>query len=404
MIRLGVIGMGNRLSNMLTKMYELYPEIRVVGIVDPAEEGARARTPEKDRKDVVFYKTLDAMVRRAAPDGLLVGTRCNLHAPYAVKASGYDIPLFLEKPIAVSMRQAIAVERAFSQSKCEVVVSFPMRISPLCGMVKSLLDRKSTGTCEHVMAFNYVPYGTCYWADGYRDFAITQGLFLQKATHDFDYLQYLLDSPIVRVAAMANYGRVFGGNKPPGLTCLKCPDADRCPEHPCNLRRNGMAADIKDKFCVFSTDCGSPESGINEDCSSALLEFSSGAHGIYTQVFFARRDAATRGATISGYKGTVTFDWYTNELRYVRHHEPFTDTVKAQGGLSHFGGDQELVHDYIRVIQGRGTSRTPITAGLASIYACLAAKKSAETGGFVKVRQLGQAIYTKGVMSTPPRP
>jgi len=140
---------------------------------------------------------------------------------------------------------------------------------------------------------------------------------------------------------------------------------------------------------VYSVDCGSLETGTNEDCSSALVEFASGAHGIYTQVFYARRDAATRGATVSGYMGTVRFDWYTNELLRVRHHTPFSATERAGHGASHFGGDAELAHDFIGLIQGKAVSRTPIEVGLRSIYACLAAKESAETGRFVKVRQVG---------------
>jgi len=129
---------------------------------------------------------------------------------------------------------------------------------------------------------------------------------------------------------------------------------------------------------------------MNEDSSSTLVEFASGAHGVYTQVFYTRRDAGARGATISGYHGTVSFDWYKNELRRVRHHAPFSDTIKADGGMSHFGGDLELAHDFIDIIRGKGKSRTPIEAGLASVYSCLAAKESCETGKFVKVRQVGQ--------------
>jgi predicted dehydrogenase len=126
---------------------------------------------------------------------------------------------------------------------------------------------------------------------------------------------------------------------------------------------------------------------MNEDSSSALLEYASGVHGVYTQVFYSRRDAGTRGATVSGYHGTVSFDWYKNELRRVRHHAPFSDTVKAGAGLSHFGGDIELARDFIAVIRGKGKSRTPIWTGIQSAYTCLAAKQSAKTGRFVKVRQ-----------------
>ena len=46
------------------------------------------------------------MVRKAAPDALAIGTRCNLHSTYAVKAAAFDLPLVLEKPVAISTRQA----------------------------------------------------------------------------------------------------------------------------------------------------------------------------------------------------------------------------------------------------------------------------------------------------------
>jgi hypothetical protein len=87
--------------------------------------------------------------------------------------------------------------------------------------------------------------------------------------------------------------------------------------------------------------------------------------------------------------GTVSFDWYTNELRHVRHHGPFSATEQAGEGASHFGGDLELAYDFIGLIRGTATSRTPIEAGIQSAYACLAAKESAETGRFVTVRQVG---------------
>lgn len=128
---------------------------------------------------------------------------------------------------------------------------------------------------------------------------------------------------------------------------------------------------------------------MNEDCSSAILDFASGAHGVYSQVFYARRDAASRGAIISGYHGTLDFDWYRNDLRWVRHHSPFTSTVKAGEGLSHFGGDIELARDFCDLVVKGKPPRTDIRAGIQSIYGCLAAKESAETGAFVSVRQLG---------------
>ena len=390
MIRLGVAGHGARISGVINHVLRgVDPDLRVVGIVDPDEEGARSRLADGDKQDVVFYKTLDAMVRRAKLDGLLIGTRCNLHSPYAVKAARYDLPLYLEKPVAVNMKQATALERAYRKTKCEVVVSFPLRVSPLCEMTRRTIADGAVGEPVHICGTNYVPYGTCYWEGGYRDFEITQGLFLQKATHDFDYMTYLMDSPIVRVGAMATYQHVFGGRKRAGLRCSTCKETATCLESPENRRRSGVW-NAEDHLCLYSIDCGTLETGTNEDCSSAVVEFATGAHGVYTQVFYARRDAGRRGSVVSGHLGTVEFDWYKNEMRRVRHHEPFTDTVRAGEGMSHFGGDTELAFDYLDLIKGKiKKSRTPIETGVASVYACLAAKESAETGKFVKVRQVG---------------
>ena len=390
MVRLGVVGHGQRISSMIKNPFrQIEPELRVVGIVDPDEPGARSRLGDCDKQDAVFYTSLDEMMRKAELDALAIGTRCNLHTPYAIQAAAYDVPLFLEKPVAISMDQAVSLEHAFESAKCPVVVSFPLRVTPLCVLTRQYIAEGAVGTPEHVLASNYVPYGTVYWDQAYRNFAITQGLFLQKATHDFDYLCYLLGSPVVRVAAMHTRGRVFGGDRPADLHCSACSEQDSCLESPGNRERNGSGGTHADHACVFGVDCGSPEAGMNEDSSSALLEFASGVHGAYTQVFYSRRDSGTRGATISGYHGTLRFDWYTNELHRVRHHASFSDTIRASGGASHFGGDIELARDFIGVIRGKAESRTSIWMGVRSVYTCLAAKRSAETGAFVDVRQVG---------------
>ncbi len=406
-MRLGVVGFGGRISHMINYPFrEVEPDLRVVGIVDPDEPGARSRLAEQDRDGVKFYPSLDEMVRGGRPDALAIGTRCNLHTPYAVEASKHDLPIFLEKPVSNSMEQAIALEKAFAGARCEVVVSFPLRVSPLCVLARERIATGDLGTPEHVLATNYVPYGTCYFDGHYRDFSTTQGLFVQKATHDFDYLMFMLDSSIVRVAAMGSYGRVFGGSKPAGLMCSACDEADYCLESPQSRIRNLSGGDTDDHPCVFGEEIGeapapraqgrsahngaaaAPQPGMNEDSSSALIEFASGARGVYTQVFFSRRDSAARGAVVSGYKGTLDFDWYRNDMRVVHHHRPFTETIKPAEGMSHFGGDIELARNFIDVVKGRAESNTPIWAGIQSIYSCLAAKESAETGRFVDVRQV----------------
>jgi predicted dehydrogenase len=391
-MKIGVVGFGFRSRGVIyDSIKEIDPDLKITGIIDPDEKSVRARLSEQDRKEAVFYKTLDEMVRKAKPDALFIGTRCNLHTPYAIQAAKYDIPLFLEKPVAISMQQAIALEKAFEKSKCRVVVSFPLRVTPLCLFARESIEKGAVGEPVHIMSWNYVSYGAVYWEQEYRNYRITQGLFLQKGTHDLDYMMYLMDSPIVKVGAMATFMKVFGGKKPSGLVCSKCREAETCLESPANRKRNRSGYHEEDHPCVYSVDCGSLEKGTNEDASSAVVEFASGAHGVYTQVFFTRRDAHARGSTVSGYMGTVEFDWYKNQLNYVRHHKPFSDTVNTDPGLSHFGGDIELARDLVKLVKdSKFKSRTPISTGLASVYTCLAVKESYKKDKIVRVRQVGQ--------------
>lgn len=389
MIKLGIIGYGSRIHNMVRTFRKVEPDVRVHTILDPDIDGVRARLDAEDREEVHFVDDMDAFLSHPAFDAIAIGTRCNLHAPLAARVAATDLPLFLEKPVAVSMEQALALERAFEGSSCETVVSFPLRLTPLCTHVARLIDQGAVGRVEHIRAFNQVTYGTCYFDHvGYRNFEVTQGLFLQKATHDFDYLMMLAGSPIVRVAALEGRGRVFGGTRPPGLRCSACEDAETCPESPGQRARHGAGGSLADHACLFGRDLGTPETGMNEDASSALFAFASGAHGVYSQVFFSRRDAAARGAVISGYQGTVSFDWYRNEARLVRHHLPVSDCAQTTTGHDHMGGDIELARNFIDVIRGKARSRATIRDGLQSVYTCLAARESAARGGFVEVRQL----------------
>ncbi len=388
MIKLGIIGYGARMHNMVRTLRQIEPDLRVHTILDPDIEGSRTRLDEADRAQVRFADDLDAFLSHPAFDAVAIGTRCNLHAPLAARVAATDLPLFLEKPVAVSLEQALTLERAFNGSACETVVSFPLRMTPLCTHAARLISQGAVGEVEHIRAFNQVPYGTVYFDhNGYRNFDVTQGLFLQKATHDFDYMMMLAGSPIIRVAAMANFGRVFGGDRPAGLRCSVCDEADTCLESPRNRARNASGGSLQDHACLFSRDLENPETGMNEDASSALVAFASGAHGVYSQVFFSRRDAAARGAVVSGYHGTVSFDWYRNEVRHVRHHLAVSDRAETGTSADHMGGDIELARNFIDVIRGKARSRATLRDGLQSVYACLAARESAASGRFVDVRQ-----------------
>src|SRR5438045_2774069 len=78
------------------------------------------------------------------------------------------------------------------------------------------------GTVEQVQAVNNVPfYAGGYYHGWMRDDEETGGLWLQKATHDFDYINALVGQRPVRITAMESK-TVFRGEMPAGLHCVDC--------------------------------------------------------------------------------------------------------------------------------------------------------------------------------------
>ena len=152
-------------------------------------------------RQVRFYQDPDQMLNNEGLDGVLIGTRCSLHTQLALKVLAKELPLFLEKPVATNMEDLTALT-TMGLNKSQVVVSFPLRVTPLVSSAKEIIDSGKIGTVEHVQAYNNVPYGGVYYHAWYRDEKETNGLFLQKATHDLDYLNYLLQIKPIRICAM----------------------------------------------------------------------------------------------------------------------------------------------------------------------------------------------------------
>lgn len=174
--------------------------------------------------------------------------------------------------------------------------------------------------------------------------------------------------------------QIFKGNKPANLLCKDCDEQETCPESPLNLERFAGEKPTG-PYCCFAVDVG------NEDSGSALIQYETGMHVCYSQNFFARKKAASRGARFFGYKGTVEFDWYTDEVKVYMHHTPRVETYKIDSSkMSHAGGDAVLAQNFIGVMKGKERSLSPLSAGLLSALMCLKAKESAQTGTFQDIK------------------
>ncbi|MHB9032837.1 MAG: Gfo/Idh/MocA family protein [Anaerolineae bacterium] len=381
MLNIGIIGYGGRVSGMAKAMGMYSIPYRVAAITDPRAEQIKSAN-DPFLADTTFYDSADAMLEAGGLDGVMVGTRCFMHTDMACKVAKYKLPLFLEKPVAITFEQVKRLNDTFVNYPAPTVISFPLRLTIHVQTIKQMIEADTIGTVEHVIGFNDVPYGDVYFYEWYRNFEQVGGLFLQKATHDLDYIGYLLNQKPKQLCAMHSR-RVYGGDKPHDLKCVDCEEFETCPESPFNLFRErfqGSQVNMNSKrMCLYSKDIK------NEDIDNVIIEYENGVQTSYTQNVFARNAAGRRGARFYGYKGTIFFDWYENVIKVFKHQSPAVETITFTGEMPHFGGDRELCYDFLMAMRDGKQSRSPIEAGIQSALTCLWARESAETRRYCDV-------------------
>ena len=386
MLKLGIIGFGGRLTGIVNKLVNT-GKVQVCAVMDIDNERVREKV-EKLREnkpeiqemysDIHYYDDAEEMLKNEKLDGVCIGTRCSTHTEYALLVAKYRVPFFLEKPVGICEEELEKLKGILDFSD-KIVVSFPLRMTRMVTYVKELLDADKIGKVVHVQAYNNVPYGRGYYHKWYRDESITGGLFLQKATHDFDYINYLIgDDKPIRVCAMKSK-QVFKGDKPAGLRCADCKETATCPESPQNVAKNNDGY-IIGEWCCFAEDVG------NEDSGSALIEYESGMHVAFSQDFIVRNSAGKRGARLIGFKGTIEFDWYDEKVIVYKHQENLVETHKFSNMQSdHFGGDLALVNNFVGVMEGSEKSCATLKEGILSANMCLMCKRSSEEKKFFDI-------------------
>ncbi len=380
-LKLGVIGLGGRIDGFLKWCFvDEVEDFAIVAIADPNKEITTARIKESPNvydQNARIYDNADDMLANEELDGVFVGTQANLHVEMAIKVIKKGIPLFLEKPIAITYDSIIELNEVRKQYNPKVVVSFPLRSSPMTQMAREIIESGKLGTIEQVQAWNDVPYGRTYFRSHYRDTSISGGLWLEKASHDLDVINYLVGEKADKLCAMSTQN-IFGGDMPDEAECKTCDKRLNCPESDYTIktvyRDNGYGG-----MCPFS------KSIKNEDCGTSIVKYKSGLHAMYSQNFIARFQAGRRGGRVYGYKGTLEYDINNAEIKIMMHTFDRVERYKFDGIIDpHCGGDQILAKQFAAMARG-GDVKSTLLEGLESAMLGVLARQACKDEEYINV-------------------
>lgn len=128
---------------------------------------------------------------------IMITTRHNLHADMVIKALNKGKHVFVEKPLALNLKELNAIQKAYSISDGTLMVGFNRRFSPHVRKIKSLVGDAPMNIVATMNAGNIPPD---VWI---HDMFVGGGRIIGEACHYLDLIVFLSGSKIKSVCMNA---------------------------------------------------------------------------------------------------------------------------------------------------------------------------------------------------------
>jgi predicted dehydrogenase len=230
-IKLAQVGTGHRGSGFWgTELLENFGNIvEFVGLYD-INPGRAARAKEVYKTNCPIFNNFDEMLNNVKADYIIVTTVDATHNEFIVKALNKGFNVITEKPMTtdeVKCKQILDAEKASGK---KVIVAFNYRHSLHNTQLKEILASGRAGKITSVDFHWYlnVYHGADYFRRWHGIMARSGSLWVHKATHHFDLLNWWLNSEPVQVTAYGSLDHYGKNNYFRGTKCRDCEYKDSC--------------------------------------------------------------------------------------------------------------------------------------------------------------------------------
>ncbi len=192
-LKVGVVGLGSMGRNHL-RVYSEMADVQMAAVAD-VDAGALQRAAEA--YSVATYQDYRRMLERERLDAVSIVAPTGLHRQVALAAAQAGVHILVEKPIAPSVEEGLAILEAAGEAGVKVMVGHIERFNPAVTALGQRLDEGALGRVYQVQARRIGPF-----AQRVRDVGVVYDL----ATHDIDVMRFLLRSQVRSVYAQVQAG------------------------------------------------------------------------------------------------------------------------------------------------------------------------------------------------------
>lgn len=206
-MKVGLCGLGNRLSYLACLLNQYVPEFELVCYADPAPAGL----PYMRQRgvDLAGFADLNEMLAGESIDLLMIGSPNYLHLEQIRAGLETGVRIFTEKPVVTTEAQTFELLELLKQYGADqVIVGMVLRYAPLFKDLKDTVEAGQLGEITSMEASEHLPpeHGAFFMRDWRRNTGYSGGFILEKCVHDLDIYQGLLGCRPKRVVS-------FGGRK-----------------------------------------------------------------------------------------------------------------------------------------------------------------------------------------------
>ncbi|HEY7501993.1 MAG TPA: Gfo/Idh/MocA family oxidoreductase [Vicinamibacterales bacterium] len=347
------------------------------------------------------FTNYDEMLDKAKPDLVMITTVDAFHSQYLVRTLERGIDVMTEKPMVIDETQCRAVLDAEKKSGRKIVVTHNYRYAPKHQKIKELLMGGEIGKITSVdfTWFLDTTHGADYFRRWHRLRSKSGSLWVHKATHHFDLINWWLDADPVQVSAigtLSNYGKAGPFRH---TNCRSCPHKEKCPYY-WDITTQKQLVDLYVKCesadgyqrdgCVFKEDIDI------FDTMNAVVRYSNGINMSYSTNTFMPVEGYY--LAFNGTKGRLEIRDYERQpwnpgvgtaMYLIKNFGTRTQIDFAEETEGHGGGDQRLRDLIFKKIDAPAHLRLPDSrAGALSCLTGIAARKSCDEGRPIKIADL----------------
>ena len=376
-----VIGASKRCTMLLNYLRKHPEQGFIAGLFDIIPALAECLVKEYNLENATVYESLSQAISDPKVDAVFIGTPDGEHLAPVVEALRADKHVYCEKPMAITLEDCDQIIEEARKANSVFYMGMNLRHSPVYETLHKILADGRLGKLLTIEANELYYGGRTYFRRWNRLRKYGGGLWITKACHDFDLLNWFAGGNPSRVFATSSLSH-YKPKPEAGTHCRICPIKEQCPD--CYTPETPLwdkLSDILEKasgvpkdICLYKSDKDTFDNGI------AVVDYDNDVRASYLVNVVSSR--STRQMSLVGTEGSAEGDLEGGTVRFYKRHSDEKESLDLRELMDsgHGGADDNILDDFFHCCQTGQKPRSSWLDGRASLSVGLAARESCDSG------------------------